>query len=161
MYQSTRQIMKKILSLLLLSFIFTQCDNDSGSGTQTRADLLQGNWRVTVATIDESSLPVAGTPFELIRIRFEGNQYRYIFPKVDENNNLVNPLVADTIAGSWQLNADQTKILLDRTSLSMPVFEWDIIELRIGVFRSRYVGPRAGSTTETSVYEMSYTLSAN
>ena len=118
--------------------------------------MLIGTWRVTVPIIDNVPFPVTSPGFGDIRATFTATNYTYQFPAIDENNNPMSG--TSSITGTWTLSADESTILLDRTSVNLPVFEWEIIQLSIGSLKTKYTGPKSGSTTETSVYEITYTL---
>lgn len=150
-----------IKSYLLIScaLVLLSCSSDSDNKELSKTELLQGRWKVTLASIDGTVYPVTTPGFGQIRAIFDGSNYTYIFPALDANNN---PTANnDSNEGPWRFNSTETTITLDRSSDSQPDFEWEILQLSLGTLKTRYTAPKAGSTTETSVYEITYTLTAD
>lgn len=153
--------MKNSIYIFLLAVIIS-CSSTSESNELTNKDLLLGRWRLAAAQIDGVDFPVTGiSQLEIIETIFEDDNYYHVFPKVDENNNPISPIERDTISGPWGFNTDETRLILDRSSVGEPDFIWEIVNLRLGYLETLYEGPSAGSTSETSIYRYIYTQTLN
>jgi hypothetical protein len=149
---------RNLLFLFAISFAILSCSDDgSGNAAKTPEELLQFTWKVGEMKIDDLAFPINTGNVDKIRITFTPTTYTYVYPAPPDAVD-VTPGTMVTLNGTWQLSADKTKILLDRTQISAPVFEWTILKLSPGIFEARYQAINPFNTTLTSNYDFSYTL---
>jgi hypothetical protein len=142
----------RIAAILLLVFALHGCGgDDSGpadSTPQTSLGLISHTWRASAAKISNAAVgdivvPVlSGSPlgFEDVRLTFDQTTYTFTFP----GGQCDIPDGVHTISGPWRFEANDTQVVLDRSSATVGEtadFVWDILELTFGNLKTRYDAP--------------------
>ncbi len=110
------------LVLIAVLSVFTACSDDSSEvEVQTKEQMLQRKWKVGSLYMDGLTLPITEGNVDKIRITFTATTYTYVYPAPPGTPGVTAGTML-TLEGTWQFNTDKTKILLDRTSISQPVF---------------------------------------
>lgn len=136
----------------------TSCSENGNEVEQkTEFELLQYTWKVSSMQIDGTPIPINSGNVDQIRITFNGTNYTYVYPApptapAEQQGTML------TLNGSWRFNEQKTKIYLDRSQISEPEFEWEILQLAPAIFRARYRAINPFDTSTESNYDFSYTI---
>ncbi|HCD53090.1 MAG TPA: hypothetical protein DEQ34_11620 [Balneolaceae bacterium] len=148
-------------SLYLTVFIFlllSACKGSTGNEELTDLELIQGTWVVQIAVIDGNSQPITNPGLGQMQLTLTESNYTYLFPEVGATGLPTGN--TDSIQGIWSFNDDHSMIYLDRSAVGEDDFEWEIIQLSIGILKTRYTERAADGSDGTSTYEFTYKLAS-
>jgi hypothetical protein len=151
--------MYRLLMFFVFSFfLFISCsDQNENSTEKTKFELLQYKWKVATMEIDGTSFPTNSGNVDKIRITFNNTNYTYVYPApptapAEQQGTML------TLTGPWKFNANETSIILDRSSISEPDFEWEILQLSTGIFKARYKALNPFNPDVEANYDFGYTI---
>lgn len=143
--------------IIILSLFLIHCGNTIGTPELPQPEeLILGTWEVFDASIDGQKFPITNPGFGQIQTTFMESTVEHIYPKIDERG--LPSILADTLYGPWYFNDDYSMVsLFDEDGLDNS-FDWDVVELGVGILHTRFVERSPADTTTLSTYDIIYRL---